>query len=468
MKKAAILASPLLTVLGTLLIVLLAVFMAVMFSENLDWLSLYLGLSKKNEILTFLGIGMGGILLALQAVIANRRAKAMEESAKAQADAAKAQAKATEEQAKANENTERGQRQERLKNAIEHLGHDSDSVRLGGAYELFHLAQDTKDLRQTVMDILCAHIRRTTREKEYPRAPFSHADVSSFSGPIPGEMKYRQAYPSKPLEEVQSLLTLMFMEEHEVFKGCHINLQGSWLNGAKLTRARLQGAYLVGAYLQGADLREAYLQGARLGGAYLQETKLHSARLHRADLVEAQLQDSELKEAQLYGANLAKARLQRADLFDAHLQGSILELASLQGATLVNTRLQGVNLWDASLQGARLNQARLQGIGVSDSVMSFTERIRYWIGRESESCIAIFAGGLTQEDVDSLVEGLLNENAKQDLREKLNPHIDKPENKQLPENSNAITKAYTKEEAEQWIAEYEEAMSEVSKADNEQ
>ena len=46
---------------------------------------------------------MGGILLAVQAVIANRRAKALE-------DAANAQAKATEEQAKANENTERGQR----------------------------------------------------------------------------------------------------------------------------------------------------------------------------------------------------------------------------------------------------------------------------------------------------------------------------------------------------------------------
>ena len=46
---------------------------------------------------------------------------------------------ATEHQAQANETTEQGQRQERLKNAIEHLGHESASVRLGGAYELFHL-----------------------------------------------------------------------------------------------------------------------------------------------------------------------------------------------------------------------------------------------------------------------------------------------------------------------------------------
>ena len=123
---------------------------------------------------------MGGVLLAIQAVLSYIRAKAME-------DAANAQAGATEQQAKANENAERGLRQERLKNAIEHLGHGSDSVRLGGAYELFHLAQETENLRQTALDILCAHIRRTT-----------------------GETVYREKHESKPSEEIQSLLTLLF------------------------------------------------------------------------------------------------------------------------------------------------------------------------------------------------------------------------------------------------------------------
>lgn len=33
---------------------------------------------------------------------------------------------------------------------------------MGGAGGLFDLAQDTSDLRQTVFDILCAHIRQTT------------------------------------------------------------------------------------------------------------------------------------------------------------------------------------------------------------------------------------------------------------------------------------------------------------------
>ena len=412
-----------------LLVVLFSTFVAVMVSENLCWISPYLGLTKKNETLTFLGIGMGGILLALQAVIANRRAKAMENAANAQAEA--------------NQNTERGQRQERLKNAIEHLGHASDSVRLGGAYELFHLAQDNKDLCQTVMDILCAHIRRTT-----------------------GERKYREKHKTGPSEEVQSLLTLLFVQDHEVLKGCLINLQGSWLNGARLRRARLQGANLMEAHLQGADLREARLQGANLVEAHMQGAEFQEAYLHGAQLEKAHLQGADLQRAHLHGADLVEAELQIAYLFRTQFQGTSLVRTRLQGAILASAHLQGAELWDASLQGADLNRAHMEGIHYEPSGMLFAEHIKYWAGKKSMSHVAIFEGGLSREDVNSLVEGLPNENLKRLLRERLHPHIDKPASNQLPEDSGAITGAYTEEEAEEWIAEYQEAMSAVPKADN--
>ncbi len=45
--------------------------------------------------------------------------------------------------------------------------------------------------------------------------------------------------------------------------------------------------------------------------------------------------------------------------------------------------------------------------------------------------------------------------------EALEPHIDQPVSHELPEDSGAITGAYTEEEAEKWIAEYEAAMSEI-------
>ena len=398
-------------ILAGFLAFLFLLFLAVMFLEIIEtWTSHLLGVEKKSEALKFLGIGMGGILLALQALASHTRAKAME-------DTANAQAKATEEQAKANQNAEKGQRQERLKNAIEHLGHQSDSVRMGGAYELFHLAQDTEDLRQTVLDILCAHVRQTTRENEYRK-------------------KHNK---SKPSEEVQSLLTLLFVQKHEVFKGLHINLQGSWLNGA----------YLGAAYLQGADLKMAHLQGAYLVGTHLQGADLRMAHLQGAYLGTARLQRANLWDTHLQGADLEKARLQGANLRAVHLQGAYLWSAHLQGAML----------WGTHLQGAYLEAARLQGVISQQALLPFEEQIRSQIGKESDLSGVIFAGGLSQEELESLVGGLSDEEAK-GLREKLIPHVGKRASHRLPKNSGAITGAYSAEEAEEWIAEYKKATSE--------
>ncbi len=419
------------TLIGTLAL-LLVLFLAVMFWDNPTWAFRRFGTCDKFEILKFLGISMGGVLFVLQVVASHRRAKAMEKSATAQA-------KATEQHARANQNTEQGQRQERLKNAIEHLGHTSASVRLGGAYELFHLAEDTRELRQSVFDILCAHIRRTTSED-----------------------KYRKKHKGNPSEEVQSLLTLLFVQDHTVFKGLHIDLHGSWLNGANLPGARLEKVELTRAHLRRAILRKARLHGAILD----------KAQLHGADLIEAYLQETSLRSAQLQMVMLDGAQLQAANLAGARLRGADLSWAYMHRAIFFdmeagNAELQGGILRNTELHEADLRQARLQGVGyklLPDE--TFAQRIRRSIGRENDLSLAIFGGGLhSDQDMDSRVRGLSDETANT-LREELQQHIGKPRSHQLPEDAYAITGSYTKEEAEQWIAEYEEAMSEVPEEDS--
>ena len=450
--------NPLLSLLIILLILLGIVFVVVLCFENPKRIFNLLGVSEKEqpkyEVLKFLGISMGGILIALQALMSYKRAKAMEDTAKAQVDAAKAQARATEEQARANGHTEQGLRQERLKNAIEHLGDEKDSVRLGGAYEIFHLAEDTEKLRQTVLDILCAHIRQTT-----------------------SEYKYRKANKSKPSEEVQSLLTLLFVQKHAVFKNCDINLQGSWLKGADLRKARLQGAILTGVYLQKANLEDAHFQGANLTEALLQEADLGRVRLQGAELWWAHLQGTDLSMANLQEADLYNANLQEADLSMANLQGVELAEAGLQGVDLDSANLQGVDLRKAQLQGAFLGGAQMQEAFLKGAHLegvisknwspsiSFEDCIRRQVGKETDLSGVIFAGGVTKKDVDSLVEGLSGEKAN-DLRERLKSHIKKKKRRKLPKKSGAITGAYTEKEAERWIAEYKKAMPKVSEDDS--
>ena len=141
----------------------------------------------------------------------------------------------------------------------------------------------------------------------------------------------------------------------------------------------------------------------------------------------------------------------------------------LQGSTLASAHLQGAELWDASLQGADLNRAHMEGIHYDAQRHAF-RRAHKILEPAKNPChmSAIFEGGLSREDVNSLVEGLPNENAKERLlREKTEPTYRQARKKTTAERpADAITGAYTEKEAEQWIAEYEEAMSEVPKADN--
>ena len=462
-----------------LIVVLIAFatgFVVVMLSEQPEWIFRFLGVTEraepKYEALKFLGIGMGGVLVALQALMAYKRAKALENTAKAQADTVL--------------KTEEGQRQDRLKNAIEHLGHGSESVRLGGAYELFHLAEDTKKLRQTVLDILCAHIRQTTAEKQ----------------------QYRETHQWKPSEEVQSLLTLLFVQEHEVFSGLRVNLQGGWLNGANLAEARLPKAILAKANLQeaclcnaqlvGSDLAEAQLQKADLTGANLQKVSFVESHMQRANLSNAKLQGSILNDARLHGAilvgahlqetglngtylqaaNLSMARMQMASLGGAKMQGAYLAKAQLHGAILRDAQMQGTYLRSAQLHEARFSSiqglqnynetskqgidpepAQLQGVSSSKNISSsrIIDLISEQVNQESDLTGATFAGGLSEDDIASITEDLSDERATE-LREKLKIHLGKPESQKLPEDSGAVTGTYTKAEAEMWIFMYKEAV----------
>ena len=376
------------------LVGLMTIFSATLYlPETEDYVKSLLGLQEKHDVITFLGIGMGGILVALQALMSYKRAKAMEDVARAQASA--------------NKNTELGQRQERMRSAIEHLGHKSSSVRLGGAYELFHLAQDNENLRETVLDILCAHIRRTTRSSSY-----------------------QKTYKSKPSEEIQSLVNLLFVKEHEIFNRYRADLQGCWLNGIELARARLNGA----------NLNRVRLHKSSLPDADLSDTLLMEAQLQEAYMVAADLRESALLYATLQVANLGRVRMQGADITGAQMQASNLAFVQFQGANLIHAQLQGAHLLDTDMRGATCED--------EDDI--YTPRILQFIGIESDMSSVTFGGGLTADRMQSLMTHLSSD-GKDELEGKTVSHIGKEEINQPPDG--VITGSYTAEEAESWLTE---------------
>ena len=268
-----------------------------------DWLSaiavvaviagtlIYFWHHASPEFAKFIGYIIGGGFVVCQIIISNRRATAAEKTA---------------------ESLEKGNVAERFKNAIEHLGHESVSVRLGGIYALHHIAQDEVNYRERVFDILCAHIRETTTDGKYK--PHRIAN-SSFT---------------QPSVEIESTLELLLGPQvgERTYTEFTIKLTGSNLEGLELG--------IVDANYGYADLRGVNLRGASLTFANFDGAKFLHADMQGADLENTNLSNVDFAHADLSDVNFEFANCQRCDFSKAkNLKGEqLLDVYSLHKAKL--------------------------------------------------------------------------------------------------------------------------------------
>ena len=297
------------------------------------WLSymddgqLKLQLPLGSEFAEFIGYLIGGGLLILQIFVSNRRATAAENTAEAMQ--------------KTTDLTAKGNIAEQFKNANEHLGSNSASVRLGGIYLLHHMAQEEKKYKKQVFKILCAYTRVTTTQKKY------------WQENLGDEIKPTLGNEIKPTIEIQNILDLLFCkgdsyEEYDKKENIYEEFE------AILERSLLHGSYLVSANLRGANLVEANLQEANLAEANLQQAKLWKANLQGAILVKANLQQATLWQADLQKADLWKAKLLKANLWKTNLQEADLQETDLQEADLQEADLTNVK----NLKVEQLSEAK--------------------------------------------------------------------------------------------------------------
>ena len=422
------------TLLSGFLVALVLAFLVVGAGRD-TWIQEFLDVGTRNAALRFIGAAMGGVLVALNAVAIHRRAQAMQIAAEAQAAGAR-------EQAITNEQAEHGRRQERFKNAIEHLGHESAAVRLGGRYELYNLAIEITELRQTVLDVFCTHIRQTTCAASY-----------------------KEVHATKPSFEIQDLLTLAFVREPDVFEGLGVDLENSWLQGADLRNARLWNANLRHAKLCHARLCGAHLERTDLSMADLRCAQFRGASLREANLFQARMSKCHLDKAKLQGASLWGAQLTAAWLGSANLHGANLNGAKMYGAHLGHARMQATYVGNLELQGAELEGSTWRGAERSlDQSSPFAQRITSCADSPADLGGVAFSGGMNKRQVTELIDELIcdaHESLRNELRYKLEGHIGSPVHWGVPPPTKLDSESYAPSVAEEWIAEHEEAMAKV-------
>ena len=262
-------------------------------------LLIYLWHCVSPEFAKFVGYLIGGLLAVRQVIASNRRATAAEKTA---------------------ESLEKGNVAERFKNAIEHLGHKSASVRLGGVYALHHIAQENANYRERVFDILCAHIRETT------------TDTRKY---LPVQHKHNWTKPSVEIESTLKLL-LGLQESEEIYDAFAINLESAHLANADLNNANLQGADLRNTNFKFASLRRANLTNANMYNALMESVHIQDANMTGSDFTFAKLTGVNFENADLQDAIFTSANCNYCNFLSVkNLKvEQLMDVISLVGAKL--------------------------------------------------------------------------------------------------------------------------------------
>jgi hypothetical protein len=208
-----------------------------------------------------------------------------------------------------------GQITDRFTKAVEQLGNQDPSVRLGGIFSLERIARESERDHPAAMEILSAYVRAHSKD------PSRRPDIGA----------------------AMLVIGRRRIERDGGSDGTTLHLEGVDLSKLDLTKgnyarisfvgAKFSDAILAGTQFDRADLTDSDLDRADLRRATFNDrAKLIRASLRRASLFHAVLRGADLSGAVLTEANLWHSDLTEADFTGAKLDGSFLLEADLRGA----------------------------------------------------------------------------------------------------------------------------------------
>lgn len=236
--------------------------------------------------------------------------------------------------------SEEGQITDRFSRAVDQLGSDQYTIRLGGVYALERIARDSPRDYGPVMEVLTAFARQ-----ESPVGANAAATPAAGAPAVPADVEA----VFKVIGRRTEAQIATEMEEGGCLDLTGVNAVGVDLHAYDLRntcwdRADLRGAVISDANLADSTFDNAILQQANLDRVDAQRASFASANMYRTNVSQ-----SDLSSANLLAANLSEALLQGTNLTDANLLR-----ANLSGATMFGATLNGADLLSANLTGALL------------------------------------------------------------------------------------------------------------------
>ena len=226
-------------------------------------------------------------------------------------------------------------RETRFSSGVELLGNMNESARIGGAYNLFFLANEYPDeYLIPVCEIFCAHIRTITSSKEY-------------------QIKHKTS------NEIQTLINFLFKRNNTslIFEHCNKNLQGTFLDGTNFKESKLDNVDFDYSTLLNIDFNYDTLTSV-----YCDNSKLKNITFRQNELFSVYIQDAEVTNVNFFNSELRNVRFGDSKLTNVKFPFSTLYWVRFDGAKLINIDFKYADIDAITLSGTILDGHKLEDI----------------------------------------------------------------------------------------------------------
>jgi len=236
----------------------------------------------------------------------------------------------------------------RFSSAIELLGSQSESTRIGGAYSLYFLANEYDEYLNPICEILCAHIRYNLLKNidEHIEFDYSRKKIS---------------------QEIQAFVDLLFLREDQnkevIFDVCKKNLRDVVIDGINLSHTTLSNVDFSESFLTHDNFKDAKLNNVN----FLSRQHLKSSSFLDVDFENAELCDVNFGGTLLYGGKFINAKFSNVNFSDATLQG--IEIVPEEKVNFENATLSNVRFERAKLIGNKFTNAILINVDFTDAIL---------------------------------------------------------------------------------------------------
>jgi hypothetical protein len=225
---------------------------------------------------------------------------------------------------------------DRFSKAIEQMGDENLTVRLGGIYTLSMISENFDGFYRSATDIFRAYIYENT---DIPKVEISEEDYKKYKDDIQKiQLEEWMLHKNPARMDIQAVLKA-YIESREKKRVGPLYIKSRDLSGLELIGLDLSGAslnmcHLKGVSALGANFSDAILFGVNFTGSNIQKAKFDRSYLNFSNFTGANLSDSVFSGASLECVTFTNTRLEGADLSGAiGLTQAQLELAFIDETT---------------------------------------------------------------------------------------------------------------------------------------